>query len=65
MSRHEFIITLSQMQADMRDVAFYFEKKSGIKLKDSGLADVVIGGEGVTVSVPSMTPFCSILTFAT
>ncbi len=48
-NRHEMIITLSQMQADMRDVAFYFERKSGIKLKDSGLADVVIGGEGLNV----------------
>lgn len=51
-SRHEFIITFSQMQADMRDVAFYYSKKSGaIKLKDSGLADVVIGGEGVNVTI--------------
>lgn len=50
-SRHEMIITLSQMQADMRDVAFYFERKSGIRIKDSGLADVVIGGEGVNVTI--------------
>jgi hypothetical protein len=40
------------MQADMRDVAFYFNKKAGIpRLKDSGIADVVVGGEGVTVSM--------------
>lgn len=50
--RHEIIITLSQMQADMRDVAFYFKKKSGIpKLSDSGLADVVVGGDGVGVTI--------------
>lgn len=40
------------MQADMRDVAFYFRKKTGIpKLKDSGLADVVLGGSGLTAVV--------------
>jgi hypothetical protein len=51
-SKHEFVITLSQMQADMRDVAFYFKRKSGLpKIKDSGLADVVVGGEGVTVRI--------------
>ncbi|KAF9021426.1 hypothetical protein BDZ89DRAFT_1137988 [Hymenopellis radicata] len=50
-NRHEIQLTFGQMQADMRDVAFYFRKKSGIpKLKDSGLADVVIGGEGLTAT---------------
>ena len=35
----------------MRDVAFYFKKKSGFpKLTDSGLADVLLGGEGLTVT---------------
>lgn len=39
-------------QADMRDVAFYFRKKSGFpKLMDSGLADVVLGGQGLTAVV--------------
>jgi hypothetical protein len=47
---HEFTLTLGQIQADMRDVAFYFRRKSGIpKIKDSGLADVLIGGQGLTV----------------
>jgi hypothetical protein len=51
-NRHEFILTLGQIQADMRDVAFYFKKKSGaIKITDSGLADIVLGGEGMTVNV--------------
>ncbi|KAH9943958.1 hypothetical protein B0H21DRAFT_779540 [Amylocystis lapponica] len=48
---HEFILTFGQIQADMRDVAFYFKKKSGFpKLSDSGLADVLLGGEGLTVT---------------
>ncbi|KAF9488921.1 hypothetical protein BDN71DRAFT_1456787 [Pleurotus eryngii] len=51
-SHHEFTLTLGQIQADMRDVAFYFRKKSGIpKLMDSGLADVVLGGNGLTASI--------------
>ena len=36
----------------MRDVAFYFRKKTGApKLTDSGLADVLLGGQGLTVTV--------------
>ncbi|KAL6299451.1 hypothetical protein BKA93DRAFT_588333 [Sparassis latifolia] len=49
-SHHEFTLTFGQIQADMRDVAFYFKKKTGIKLSDSGLADVLLGGEGLTVT---------------
>ncbi|TFY64828.1 hypothetical protein EVJ58_g2365 [Rhodofomes roseus] len=49
--RHEFTLTFSQIQADMRDVAFYFRKKSGFpKLSDSGIADVLLGGHGLTVT---------------
>jgi len=49
---YEFTLTLifGQIQADMRDVVFYFRRKTGIKMTDSGLADVVLGGEGLTVS---------------
>jgi len=51
-SHHEFTLTFGHIQADMRDVAFYFRKKSGIpKLTDSGLADVVLGGHGLTATV--------------
>ena len=49
---HEFTLTLGQIQADMRDVAFYFRKKTGMpKISDSGLADIVLGGQGVTATV--------------
>ncbi len=54
LSHHEFTLTFGQIQADMRDVAFYFRKKTGIpKLSDSGLADVLLGGQGLTVRFPS------------
>jgi hypothetical protein len=55
---HEFTFTFGQMQADMRDVAFYFRKKTGIKITDSGLADVVLGGEGLTVSISFSFSIC-------
>jgi hypothetical protein len=49
-NHHELTLTFGHIQADMRDVAFYFRKKSGIpKLSDSGLADVLLGGHGLTV----------------
>ncbi|KAF8508553.1 hypothetical protein JB92DRAFT_2792778 [Gautieria morchelliformis] len=51
-SYHDFTFTLGQMQADMRDVMFYFNKKTGVaKMKDSGVADILIGGEGITATV--------------
>ncbi|KAG6809329.1 hypothetical protein H0H92_000666 [Tricholoma furcatifolium] len=50
--RHRFTLGFGQMQADMRDVAFYYRKKTGMaKIKDSGIADVLIGGEGVGATV--------------
>jgi len=49
---HRMTLTLEQIQADMRDVAFYYHKKTGLpKMKDSGLADVLLGGEGLTVRI--------------
>ena len=46
------MLTFGQIQADMRDVAFYYRKKTGLpKMKDSGLADVVLGGEGLSASI--------------
>ncbi|KAJ3775469.1 hypothetical protein FB446DRAFT_786011 [Lentinula raphanica] len=51
-NKHSLHLHLSQIQTDMRDVAFYFRKKSGLpKLKDSGLADVLLGGDGLSATV--------------
>ena len=41
---HKITLTFGQMQADMRDVAFHFRRKTGIKTTDSRLADVDFGG---------------------
>lgn len=49
---HDLTLSFGHIQADMRDVAFYFNKKTGMpKLKDSGLADVLLGGEGLSARV--------------
>ncbi|OWT39064.1 hypothetical protein C362_03228 [Cryptococcus neoformans Bt1] len=49
---HKFRLSLSQIQADIRDVAFAFRRKSGWpKLSDHGLADVVLAGKGISVDV--------------
>jgi hypothetical protein len=50
--RHRITLTLEQIQADMRDVAFYYHKKTGLpRMKDSGMADVLLGGEGLAVTI--------------
>jgi len=42
-------VSFSQIQADIRDVPFYFKKKSGFpKISDSGIADVLLAGNGVS-----------------
>lgn len=49
---HTIHIGLSQIQADLRDVAFSFRRKKGWpKISDHGLADVVIGGKGISADV--------------
>jgi hypothetical protein len=51
-AEHEVELSFNQIQADIRDVAFYYRKKTGLpKLSDSGLVDFVLGGEGVNVTV--------------
>lgn len=48
---HDFTLTLGHIQADLRDVAFYYRRKSGFpKVTDQGLADVLLGGTGLTVT---------------
>lgn len=48
-STHSFWISFSQVQADLKDVAFYVRKKSGFpKITDSGLVDVQLSGKGIS-----------------
>lgn len=48
--RHSFKLTLSQIHLEMRDVYFQINKKSGMKLKEHGVADIFLGGKGLTVT---------------
>ncbi|KEI39762.1 uncharacterized protein L969DRAFT_17670 [Mixia osmundae IAM 14324] len=48
-NKHEIAISFDQLQSDLRDVGFYFKKKQGFpKISDSGVADVFIGGKGIS-----------------
>ncbi|EJD40905.1 hypothetical protein AURDEDRAFT_153456 [Auricularia subglabra TFB-10046 SS5] len=49
---HTINLNMTQIQADLRDVAFYYHKKTGFpKIRDQGLADVFLGGQGISVKV--------------
>lgn len=49
---HVVRITMSKIHTDMQNVAFYFRKRAGFpRVSASGLADVQIGGRGITVKV--------------
>ncbi|KAI9221896.1 hypothetical protein BC828DRAFT_397139 [Blastocladiella britannica] len=47
---HVFSLNAYQIQADIHDVSFYYKRKSGFpRLKDWGVADLAITGEGIHV----------------
>ncbi|ORY77290.1 hypothetical protein BCR37DRAFT_351059 [Protomyces lactucae-debilis] len=49
---HMFEIRLSQIQLDLKDIAYYVHKKQGFpSLKDTGIVDVLISGSGLTVDI--------------
>jgi len=51
-SHHEVVLGFGHIQCDMKDVAFYFNRKTGpVKWRDSGLADFVLGGEGLSGTI--------------
>ncbi|KAI5479947.1 hypothetical protein MNV49_002237 [Pseudohyphozyma bogoriensis] len=51
-SKHSFMLSFSQAQADIKDLQFYIKKKQGFpKITDSGEADVFLGGKGISGKV--------------
>ncbi|KAF7324755.1 hypothetical protein MKEN_00517300 [Mycena kentingensis (nom. inval.)] len=50
-SQHEMTIAFEEIHATMRDVAFSFRTKTGIKMQDAGMLDVDLGGKGLSVLV--------------
>jgi hypothetical protein len=48
-SKHHFFIYASQIQCDLKDVAYWIRKKQGFPtLTDTGIMDVFLGGEGLS-----------------
>jgi len=45
--------------ADMQEVIFYFNKKNILKLKDSGVVDIILGDEGITMNIQFSRSPCS------
>lgn len=51
-SGHSMTLNFHQIQCNIRDVPFYFKKKSGFpKVSDCGVANVLIGGNGVSLKI--------------
>ena len=48
-NQHRFSVHASQIQCDLKDVAYYIKKKQGFpSIKDTGLMDIFLGGEGLS-----------------
>ncbi|KLT41292.1 hypothetical protein CC85DRAFT_286608 [Cutaneotrichosporon oleaginosum] len=51
-NHNRFRLSMTQIQCDIRDVRFAFRKKKGFpRLKDSGIADVVVARNGISIDV--------------
>lgn len=51
-SRQSLYIRMSEIQADINDVVFYYKKKTGFpKLTDHGVASLTVGGKGISISL--------------
>ncbi|OJJ49338.1 hypothetical protein ASPZODRAFT_61111 [Penicilliopsis zonata CBS 506.65] len=49
---HKIMISLSGIQADLRDVSYYIKKKQGFpSLTDTGVMDIFLGGEGFSCKI--------------
>jgi hypothetical protein len=55
-SSHKVLISASGIQCDFRDISYYVNKKQGFpSIKDTGLMDVFLGGEGFGFSIKLAT----------
>lgn len=49
-SSQSMMIRMSEIQADIDDVVFWYHKKSGFpKMEDRGVASMAVGGKGITI----------------
>jgi len=55
-SVHHFSVHVSQIQCDLKDVAYYVKKKQGFpSIKDTGVMDVYLGGKGLSFDMKLAT----------
>ncbi|KAL4896727.1 hypothetical protein BDV59DRAFT_171334 [Aspergillus ambiguus] len=53
---NKIMIAVSGIQADLRDVSYYINKKKGFpSLKDTGIMDIFLGGEGFGFKIAAST----------
>jgi Family of unknown function (DUF5923)/Protein of unknown function (DUF4449) len=55
-NRHSVMVSASGIQCDLRDVSYYVNKKQGFpSVKDQGVADIFLGGEGFSFKLKLST----------
>jgi len=56
-NRQSFMVSLSGIQCDLRDVSYYINKKTGFpSVTDTGVADFFLGGAGLGLKLHLRTP---------
>jgi hypothetical protein len=56
MNRNSIMLSVSGIQMDLRDVAYYVKRKQGtLKITDQGLADIFLGGSGFSFKIKMST----------
>jgi hypothetical protein len=55
-NKNKVMIAVSGVQMDLRDVSFYVQKKQGFpSIKDTGVADIFMGGTGLSFKIEAET----------
>lgn len=55
-NKNKVMISVSGVQMDLRDVSYYVNRKKGFpSLKDKGVADIFLGGEGLSFKIAAET----------
>lgn len=55
-NKNKVMLSVSGVQADLRDVSYYIKKKSGFpSITDKGVADIFLGGQGFSFKVQMET----------
>ncbi|KAL1628607.1 hypothetical protein SLS56_005716 [Neofusicoccum ribis] len=55
-NKNKIMISVSGVQMDLRDVSYYVNRKQGFpSLKDKGVADIFLGGDGLSFKIAAET----------